>query len=121
MRYFEKDGKFNWVDESNRFVGFDSRDHCCERFGWRVLTSKPTGSEEGIEEVEPVPWDDYSFADEKPTALNGAHYEEGGEVSFRLVAQGRPDLFLSIFNHQNGYYSHGFDYGLGAVSGDGYL
>ncbi len=36
-------------------------------------------------------------------------WEAGGIAIFRLVADGKPDKYLHIFNNHTGYYSHGFE------------
>jgi hypothetical protein len=48
--------------------------------------------------------------------------DEGGMVRFRLVAEGKPDLYLHLFNSHNGYYSHGFNVeGIPGADGGGSL
>lgn len=36
LRYFYNNDKVNYVDDSNRFAGFDMGRHCCESFGHGV-------------------------------------------------------------------------------------
>lgn len=55
----------------------------------------------------------------EPELISG---DGGGAASFRLVSETGRDLFLTIFNFHNGYYSHGFEMTVGDESLlDGYL
>lgn len=103
MKIFDKDGKINFVDENNVLVGFDSVQWCCEDFGFYISElSQFECMEEGRIKVQTnSPVDDYNF--------NPNFFETHSEaVSFELVAQNKPNLYLFLYNFHNGYYSHGF-------------
>lgn len=109
MKIFHKtptdwESKINFVDVNNRAVGFDMAENCCEDFGCGVASSIDSAAmlEKGSYDAEP-----YSFVDEDPTHMDG--FDCGGYLFFRIVADGLPDLYVVIWNHHNGYYSHGFD------------
>lgn len=118
MRIFDRDGKYNFIDDNNVFVGYDSWTDCCETADFLIL--------EGPDEF--ASWDDaapevdeerllpYSF---DPTYFespeNPDFLEEGGAAQFRLVATGKPDLYLVLYNCQNGYYGHGFEATIGGL------
>jgi hypothetical protein len=100
-------GKVNFVDKNNVVVGFDYTSSCCENFGYLLTEHLPTSTsspEVSIDSLEP-----YVFDTEFRGSPNLGNTDGGGEVSFKLVAPGLPDRYLTLFNHHNGYYSHGFD------------
>jgi hypothetical protein len=43
--------------------------------------------------------------------VNGSRFDDGGMAIFRIV-KGSAEKFIHIFNCQNGYYSHGFDFAI---------
>jgi hypothetical protein len=102
MKVFDKDGKFNFVDANNVFVGFDSRADCCEYFGYVIAdTEIITDTTEDID------------TDLEPYVFDTGYFKESGEdngVIFRMTAPELPDLYLLLYNHHNGYYSHGFEF-----------
>lgn len=118
--------KVNFVDENNVLIGFDMSQDCCEDFGWFVS-----------EEVEPYSYrndwspgrkysDDemvpYRFVPDFIQDVDSGDLDEGGMVAFKLVADGKPDLYLHLYNSHNGYYSHGFTVSVGGqVIKDDYL
>jgi hypothetical protein len=111
MRIFEGNtssysSKVNFVDDNDVFVGFDTDQCCCEDAGW-FITSKITpydykGVPETTKDVE-----DYTFDKEFCEDVPSSHLDAGSMVAFRLVAKGKVDLYLHIYNAHNGYYSHG--------------
>lgn len=106
MRAFEKDGKYNFVDDNNVLVGFDAQCCCCENFGWMVSKEIPPPDElnerEQNKEYEGFNFDT-SFINKQPSGMDC-----GEQVSFRMT-KGGDILYLTLWNHHNGYYSHGFD------------
>jgi threonyl-tRNA synthetase len=116
MKYFEPTNsewsdKINFVDEHNVFVGYDFSSCCCEHFGWfitqgteKILDDKSEANKIN-ELLAPFVFDKKFFE----TSGNADQYDEGGEARFRLV-NGDQELFLTLFNSQNGYYGHGFEF-----------
>lgn len=111
MRIFENnaDGwgdKINFVDENNVLVGFDYSQSCCENFGYFFSKKIPASQEKDEITVDP---DGYSF---DPSFCESSHengeYSEGGQVAFKLLNAEGDVIFLNLYNHHNGYYSHGF-------------
>lgn len=95
--------KVNFVDKNNVVVGYDLSQSCCEHAGWYISEEKRIDSDDEksvSEEVLP----DYVF--DKDFFEEAEKYD--CPVRFRLMAEGKPDLFLHLFNIHNGYYSHGF-------------
>lgn len=105
-RSFERDGKYNFVDSNNVLVGFDAVEQCCETFGW-VVSDAPVYDRITTETrgCRPDALDGYAF---DPDWFRADLYGEGGSVMFRLFSRTGPDKFLVLYNHHNGYYSHGF-------------
>ncbi len=122
MRIFEKDDKTNYVDDNNVFVGFDNNSRCCENWGHYITRSIPkmpegkayTGwePEDIVEDFDGFNFDT-EFFQEIPEA--DLYVNDGGAVVFRLVRDGE-EIFLTIYNTHNGYYSHGFTFENGATT-----
>ena len=106
MKIFEKDGKINFVDDRNVFVGFDHQQSCCEDFGWSITPERPKELEGGNPEMDVTGYvfDPDFFEDSLP---GDVYTEDGGVAVFRMV-RGGDQLFLTLWNFHNGYYGHGF-------------
>jgi hypothetical protein len=113
MKIFDNDGKINFVDDNNVFVGFDYEQTCSESFGYTFSDKKPSSYgefkqiEESEIELESYEFDTYFFQ----TLQDG---DCGGNATFRLTnglyGDKQKEIFLTIFNTHNGYYSHGFEF-----------
>lgn len=124
MKIFESEKgnwgeKVNFVDENNVLVGYDMAQDCCENAGWFLsLTEDNEIKENAIDEVEGYYFDTEYFMDVDPKRKDcysclkvgfcDSCIEEGGIVRFRLLCQGKPDVYLHLYNSHNGYYGHGF-------------
>ena len=111
MRVFENAGRVNFVDDKNVFVGFDMSQDCCESFGWFITRSKPVADVEppASEELEGNDFPGFNF---DTTFNEGELYPDhdgGGSVTFRLSNDSGEEIFLTLYNHHNGYYGHGWD------------
>lgn len=112
MKVFTNDtgsfwGKWNFVDRNNVLVGFSNGSNCCEEFGYLLTEQVPTSTDAPTvpdDSLEPYVFD---TAFRQPDAIPAS--DSGGSLTFRLVADGLPDRFLTIYNFHNGYYSHGFE------------
>ncbi len=106
----------NFVDDNNVFVGFDYSSSCCESFGWRVCDENPCGKEVFQEESGQTEWPSFQFDPEFfQEAPEGD--DEGGTAVFRLIRECpisgiKEEKWLQIWNYHNGYYSHGFEFGV---------
>lgn len=114
VMYFERDGKFNWVDHNNVFVGFDAHQDCCEQFGWKYHDNYPI--EEMTEMSDTVDLSNYEFDTSWFEEPHDSSSETGVAV-FKMVptvvdtvnpANNRP-IYLELYNCHNGYYAHGFE------------
>lgn len=110
--------RVNFVDDNNVFVGYDMDQSCCEYASW-YISDDPVFTLEGDEKPEPTArvLESYVFDRDYMEDHDDGRLDEGGAVSFRLVSEGRPDLFLFLFNIHNGYYGHGFSFGIDETSG----
>lgn len=111
MRAFIRDQKYNFVDDNNRFVSFDSSHHCCESFGWFIapevckdVLNPPVMS------LEPAQLDGFNFDPSFFESINHRDLDHGGAAVFRLVHADGRQAFLHIWNKPHGYYSHGFEF-----------
>jgi len=104
--------RINFVDDSNVLVGFDMSQSCCEDFGWSIT---PDLKGEGLDYGGVGGTLDYTF---DPSFYSYDElqysYDNGGAITFRLISdEGDEDLYLHLWNHHNGYYSHGFNFQIG--------
>lgn len=109
MQMLDRDGRWNWIDSNNVFVGFCNYENCCESFGWFYSTGLPSpGAVDGDipndHSTEGYCFDTSYFHDHGSEGT-----DDGGAVSFLLAKPNAPSFYLTIYNHQNGYYSHGFE------------
>ena len=115
MRYFDSDGRYNWVDENNVLVGYDSSQSCCENFSWSFKLESPSASDHPNPEsvvIAPYRFDTEFFVESEP---GDESYTEEHTATFRMLADGCPDLFLVLSNSHNGYYGHGFSMQVGGT------
>ena len=114
MKIFDRDGKYNFVDNNNVFVGFCSSQCCCESFGWFVADKACSSlNDEPKNEVSIRGYDfDIEFfqtADSSTDNTDGySPFDEGGMAIFRLTNRKGKERFLHLYNCHNGYYAHGF-------------
>ena len=99
MKIFERDGKINFVDDNNVFVGYDYSQDCCEVFGWTLTKKFPTDfdlDERGKIQTG-INLDGFQFDREYLKTANDIEgLDEGGAVVFRLV-KGTDEVFLMLF------------------------
>jgi hypothetical protein len=120
MRIFEtpKNGKINFVDLNDTYVGMDYTDYCCENFGFFFTREKPSPT---TTKTEAVPVEDLDlepyFFDSYFAKFGCSMGTDGGMAFFRLRAN-EETLYLCLYNHHNGYYSHGFTMKQGGEDGE---
>lgn len=107
MEYFDRDVKYNWVDENNVFLGFSNDQGCCEDFGFFYHTD-PEGKDIIIPSAEELK--EYRFNTEFHTYGVFPGNDEGGSFTVMLQKESNKDIriYLTIYNHHNGHYAHGF-------------
>lgn len=110
MKIFESnlgkwDNKVNFVDDNNVFVGFDMDQSCCETADWFIADTQIVEAHEGKHEIPDLTG--WNFDPKFFKRIDGEPFDEGGMVIFRIT-NGINEKFLHLFNHHNGYYSHGF-------------
>lgn len=107
MKYFEKSNKYNWVDDNNVFVGYDSGQCCCEQADWFISDIEEINTQGSsiTEDLESYSFDTSYFEDVNSPDIN----DSGGMVRFRMINPDGKELFLHLYNSHNGYYSHGFE------------
>lgn len=120
MKYFysntKVDGwnyqKYNWVDDNNVLVGYSDEQCCCENVGyWYKLN--PILDNEIIydtitDDIEESELETYNF-DPTYNVESFTDITETYVCNFKLVSEGKPDVYLVLYNYHNGYYAHGFD------------
>ena len=103
--------KVNFVDENKVFLGYDLDSTCCENAGWFIDTSIKADPQE--QDPEDPDLSEYVFDTRFSCEIQSGVLDGGAMVVFRLVTpRSKPEreLFLHLYNVQNGFYSHGFIY-----------
>lgn len=109
------ENKTNFVDKNNVVLGWDMSQNCCESFGVIFSREIPTSRKEddppypSERELEPYVFDP-SFC--VNNSIVEEYADQGGSRTFKLT-DGDAVLYLTIYNHHNGYYSHGFTLDVG--------
>lgn len=124
MKIFENGecwgAKINFVDDKNCFIGFDYSQSCCESFGYFLTRSMPVPDVDTAEsdKLEGTDFPGYNF----DTSFNKCELypdgDGGGSVTFRLANDSAEEMFLTLYNHHNGYYGHGWDMRIGGEAGE---
>jgi len=122
MQYFERDGKFNFVDEHNAFVGYDSYQSCCEHADW-FLADEVMPYRYDMDLCQELDWENWEFDQDFFQEVNDGHLDGGGMVCFRITHKSEDRcMYLHIFNSHNGYYGHGFRFSVNNnIKHEGYL
>jgi len=113
MKIFEDkddwDGKVNFVDCNNVFIGYDIHESYCEDAGWFISEKiEPYDDDEDYDSRNAPDVESYAFDIEFFENVDSDDLDEGGMSVFKMISKGLPDLFLHLFNSHNGYYHHGF-------------
>jgi hypothetical protein len=108
MKVFERDASVNFVDENNVVLGYSMDQCCCENADWFIADTpqEDLGPRGELPDLEGFVFDTEFFKE-----VNGGHFDDGGMAIFRIV-KGSAEKFIHIFNCQNGYYSHGFNFAI---------
>ena len=119
IKVFENDGKYNFVDENNVFVGYDSGQSCCENFGYFFTDKMPEPDITADKTETTIEFDQskYVFDPSFIERINGGSFDEGGIAIFKLVNKDKRKkkdiIYLCLYNYHNGYYGHGFEMKIG--------
>ena len=101
--------KVNFVDKNDVFVGYDMGQSCCEHADWFVsekITPYSYNQDDCSKDTPDL--NDYVFDKVFFEEVESSDLDFGGMVAFKLICDGKPDLYLHLFNCHNGYYGHGF-------------
>ena len=114
-------GKGNFVDENNVFVGYDMGQSWCEYADWFIV-DEPKDTIHKRDKNENLDLEGWIFdVDYFKEVDNGSEFDCGGMVIFKITKDS-DEKFLHLFNCHNGYYSHGFSFGVNDVTKkEGYL
>ena len=113
------EGKINFIDKNNAFVGWDAQQICCEWHGWHIsedeyfLPSEPyTNLKRGCLTSKNI--ENYSFnvGFFRKVLTENAGVQETMQtiITFELQNDQDPNdkMYLHLYNLHNGYYCHGF-------------
>ena len=107
--------KWNWVSDTDRFIGFDANECCCEAFDY-YYTKKVNGKEtkylyKTVHKKLESGDNDFELGDviikEKGDSSFGDNY-----AYIELLNKKSNDLvcYIVLYNSHNGYYGHGLRY-----------
>lgn len=99
--------KVNYVDDKNRFAGFDLRHQCCESTDHWIETN------DGIR-IEPDwrgQFDHLQFTDDEPIECGDADHCDQFVVFYLIDTLTGGKYKLIFENCHNGWYSHHYEYG----------
>lgn len=114
MKEFHKDGKMNFVDDNNVFVGYDYGQYCCECAGYLYSKEVPKNTIESIKltekELECFNFVKSFFQKDNTLLMGKETYGmgNGGTATFKLK-KGSEVIYLTLYNCHNGYYGHDFE------------
>ena len=110
MQIFDRDLKINFVDENNVFLGYDLQQDCCEHADWFIAdTEQEQPLESGHGDYGGLK--DFVFDTGFIKEIKPSDCEDGGMAIFRIT-NGVRERFIHIYNSHNGYYGHGFEFGI---------
>lgn len=102
--------KVNFVDDNDVFVGYDTDQSCCEHADWFIASAiTPYDYNDDIDSKETPDIEGYCFDPQFFEDVESSDLDSGGMAAFKLISDGKPDLYLHLFNSHNGYYGHGFE------------
>ena len=111
MRIFDANGKINFVDENNVFLGYDMQQDCCEYADWFIADERHNDIVE--RESEQENYAGWVFDIDFFESVENRESLEDGEMAIFRITKGEQEKFIHIFNAHNGYYGHGFSFGVG--------
>ena len=111
MKIFDREGKINFVDENNVFLGYDMGQCCCERADWYISDIETYGVRDR-DPKESEGLGGWIFDTKYFKKVDCNDLDEGEMVRFRIF-KGAEEKFIHLFNCHNGYYGHGFEFMVG--------
>jgi len=128
MKIFDRDKKINFVDDNNVFLGYDMNLDCTEKAGW-YIGDREDNSLNGIirnpaYEIKSEEYEDRieDYNDELEYYIFDTNYfkeykftKDSGNISskaiFRIINTiTNNQKFIHLYNLQNGWYCHGFEF-----------
>lgn len=97
--------RINFIDKNDCFVGFDWYANCCENFGYYVALKITEDESFGGESLDGFFFD----TDVSPVEISSDGYDFDGFVAFKCINDEGDVRYLHLYNHHNGYYSHGWE------------
>lgn len=120
MKFFWRDGKFNWIDDNNVLLGFEDSQQCCERYGYLYHTSleDPTSVVPLADaELDEFNFDPFFHACGIFSSCSTKEFDYPQTFTVKLLnKEEAASLYLTIYNSHNGYYTHGFSFDNGKTT-----
>jgi hypothetical protein len=107
MKLFYSEGKVNFVDENNVFVGYDLNQQCCEKAFYVVLDYLPKKIDITLySNVDENNLDDYRFKTNIPSHNDCSDIRHVVFNAYNI--NNHKNIYIILCNVHNGYYAHGF-------------
>ena len=100
----EDRNRINFIDKNDCFVGFDWYAQCCENFGYYVALEITEVGSAGNGSLDGFFFDTTT----EPIEICNDSYDVDGIVAFKCINDEGDVRYLHLYNHHNGYYSHGW-------------
>ena len=104
--------KTNFVDINNVVLGFDMIENCCEDFGWFIV-DEPCRNKDMFMEIKDQEksfrYLGYYFDTEYNENITiNDDFKDINIVIFKITNDEGDLKYIHLYNHHNGYYTHGF-------------
>ena len=102
--------RINFIDKNDCFVGFDWYAQCCESFGYYVAIKVTEDESLGGESLDGFFFDTSTEPVVIEHVTDNCVYadDEDAVVAFKCINDSGDVRYLHLYNHHNGYYSHGW-------------
>lgn len=104
--------KTNFIDRNNVVLGFDLLENCCEDFGWFIIDTPCKNKDTFIavkDQEKSIRYLGYCFDIEyNEKVIINDDFKDINIVIFRISNEKGDLKYLHLYNHHNGYYTHGF-------------
>lgn len=110
MKVFHYSGSINFIDENDVFLGYVLEQSCNERSDFNISWDRKFKKKieyKDVSELDSI-LDGYLFDTHFMLKYYDSKNTDRAYAIFRLKKNGEKNIYISLSNQHNGYYSHGF-------------
>lgn len=111
MKVFHYSGSINFIDENDVFLGYLLEQSCNERSDFNLFWDRKCKNKieyKDLSELDSI-LDGYFFDTHFMLKYYDSKNTDRAYALFRLKKDGEKNVYISLSNQHNGYYSHGFN------------